>query len=119
MTIINTIKLRRVLRISEKQHSFLTLHYLENQHVKYINFPVIENRDYLIAPGMYEIEYEYSPKFKEYLWEFKNIKNRSEIKFHNGLNESQSKGCPLMSKGDLNEFHKLLKPNKKYLVEVI
>ena len=35
-----------------------------------------------VPAGMYEMRYEYSPKFNRNLWELKDVPNRSEIKFH-------------------------------------
>jgi hypothetical protein len=79
---------------------------------------VIENRKYLFPPGVYELKKEYSPKFKKYLWEFKDIPNRTEIKFHEGSNPSHSRGCPLLSLQDLNRFHLITKGIDKIYINV-
>lgn len=79
---------------------------------------VIENREYLFPKGVYELQLEYSPKFRRHLWEFKDIPNRTEIKFHQGSEPEHSKGCPLMTKRDLDKFMLLLFGKEKYYITV-
>ena len=43
--------------------------------------------------GLYEVELEYSPKFKKDLWEIKGVKGRSECKFHAANYWKQLNGC--------------------------
>jgi len=75
--------------------------------------------------GRYPLILEYSPKFKTYLWELKNVPNRSECKFHIANYWYQLNGCialgnrindinkdgyndVLSSKSTLTSFHKAL-----------
>jgi hypothetical protein len=46
-----------------------------------------------IACGVYIIVWEYSPKFKRYLWELKYVPNFSEIKVHSGSIPADTEGC--------------------------
>jgi hypothetical protein len=78
----------------------------------------IENKHYLFNDGIYKIRYEYSPKFDMYLWEFINIKGRSEIKFHTGRSASDSKGCVLLGDTDLDNLHSALDSDNTYQIKV-
>ena len=85
----------RIDMFDEKRiNSTLQVNFQDNNRFKMYRLPVIENRDYIFPYGVYEIRLEYSPKFKKYLWEFKDIPERSEIKFHQGSKPQHSKGCP-------------------------
>lgn len=44
-------------------------------------------------PGEYELVFEYSNKFGENLWEFKNVPGRSECKFHVANKVEELEGC--------------------------
>jgi hypothetical protein len=54
-----------------------------------------------IPAGTYPMEWEYSSKFKQHLWELKNVPNRSEIKFHVANYSRQLNGC--IAVGDLHQ----------------
>lgn len=58
-----------------------------------------------VPAGLYPIEFEYSPKFQQNLWELKNVPNRSECKIHAANYWFQLNGCisPGMSLSDINE----------------
>lgn len=49
-----------------------------------------------IDTGKYVAVYEYSPKFKQYLIELKNVPNHTEIKIHAGNFRSNTRGCILV-----------------------
>lgn len=57
-----------------------------------------------VPPGKYALVKEYSPKFKEMLYELKNVPGRSECKFHTANYVNQLNGCiaPGRSYFDLN-----------------
>lgn len=46
-----------------------------------------------IPEGVYELVLEYSPRFKQNLWEIKGVPNRSECKFHAANYARQLNGC--------------------------
>ena len=55
----------------------------------------IENAEYTIPDGSYNLAISYSPKFKKYTPEVMNVKNRSGIRIHTGVRPEQSNGCIL------------------------
>lgn len=46
-----------------------------------------------VPEGEYEIKYEYSNKFKRFLWELKGVPDRSEVKIHPANNVNELEGC--------------------------
>ena len=46
-----------------------------------------------VPPGHYVLMLEYSPRFKQDLWEAKGVPNRSECKFHAANYARQLNGC--------------------------
>ena len=83
-----------------------------------------------IPKGVYNVVWEYSPRFKQHLWEIKDVENRSECKFHASNFWYQLNGCVALglrykklnsdnyrdvtnSKNTLNAFHTSLKGSKK------
>ncbi len=46
-----------------------------------------------IPTGQYDLVYEYSDRFKEKLWEIKDVPGRSECKFHSANYWDQLNGC--------------------------
>ncbi len=46
-----------------------------------------------IPQGVYDVEFEYSDRFKQKLWEIKGVPNRSETKFHASNYWNQLQGC--------------------------
>lgn len=98
--------------------SELLVTFTVNNQFRMYNIKVIENRNYLFPVGVYKLQYEYSPKFKKKLWEFKDIPQRSEIKFHQGSKSSHSKGCPLLTVQDLARLNLVLKDMKEAFIHV-
>lgn len=76
----------------------------------------LENRKYIVEPGVYKIEYEYSPKFNRDLWELKGIPKRSEIKIHNGKRTEHTRGCIIVR--DVDFIHSLLDNKKNYIIHI-
>lgn len=50
----------------------------------------------MIPPGVYTLKWEFSPRFKCNLWEFKDVPGHSEIKIHAGNDLLDTDGCLLM-----------------------
>ena len=80
-----------------------------------------------VLPGIYDLVYEWSPKFEMMLWELYGTEGRSEAKIHAANRWDQLNGCiapgsalgkvnndgyydVLSSKATLERFHKALKP---------
>jgi hypothetical protein len=53
----------------------------------------IENKVKSFPPGTYPIKYEWSPRFKQHLWELYKIPGRSEIKIHVANYYKDLEGC--------------------------
>lgn len=46
-----------------------------------------------VPSGVYTLKHEYSDRFKKYLWELKDVPNRTECKFHSANYWFQLNGC--------------------------
>lgn len=57
-----------------------------------------ENNVSCVPLGTYTAVFEYSPRFKQNLWELKNVPNRSECKFHSANYWYQLNGCIALGK---------------------
>ena len=57
----------------------------------------LENADYIIPVGIYEVRVTWSPRFKRMLPLIGNVPERSGIRFHRGTKPEHSKGCILVS----------------------
>ena len=60
-------------------------------------YATLENADYIIPVGMYEVRVTYSPRFKRMLPLVEQVPGRSGIRFHRGTRPEHSKGCILVS----------------------
>ena len=57
----------------------------------------LENADYIIPVGIYEVRVTWSPRFKRMLPLVEQVPGRSGIRFHRGTKPEHSKGCILVS----------------------
>ena len=57
----------------------------------------LENADYIIPVGIYEVRVTWSPRFKRMLPLVMQVPGRSGIRFHRGTRPEHSKGCILVS----------------------
>lgn len=96
----------------------LNIMYQKDGRTTFVSLPTLENRNYIFPVGVYEVKFEYSPKFGKKLWEFKDIPKRSEIKFHEGSLPHHSLGCPLLRPDSLRIFHSILDSEKNYFINV-
>ena len=60
-------------------------------------YATLENADYIIPNGTYEVRVTYSPRFKRMLPLVEQVPGRSGIRFHRGTRPEHSKGCILVS----------------------
>ena len=60
-------------------------------------YATLENADYIIPVGTYEVRVTYSPRFKRMLPLVMQVPGRSGIRFHRGTKPEHSKGCILVS----------------------
>ena len=64
----------------------------------------LENADYIIPNGTYEVRVTYSPRFKRMLPLVMQVPGRSGIRFHRGTRPEHSKGCILVSAANEQEL---------------
>lgn len=118
------IKLRRTNQINmfdpDSVSGLLKIFFkdIKDNILKTVTLKTIENKNYIFPSGHYYIELLYSPKFKRNLWEFTDIENRSEIKFHYGTESKHSKGCILLELNSLHLLHEILKDSKIQTISV-
>ena len=84
-----TIRLTRISREGKAVRGCLRM---EGQEIA-----TLENADYIIPVGIYEVRVTYSPRFKRMLPLVMQVPRRSGIRFHRGTRPEHSKGCILVS----------------------
>ena len=67
--------------------------------------PSLENADFLIPPGTYPIEVTWSPKFRKFLPEIKDVPDRTGIRIHMGSKPEHSKGCILLDLAGMSNIN--------------
>lgn len=89
-----------------------------------------------VPSGIYDLVFEYSPKFKTNLWELKGVPGRSECKIHSSNYWYQLNGCISVgsyltnlnkdsyldlaaSKRALNDFHRVMSGIDKTTIQII
>lgn len=92
---------------------------------------VLENKDYQIPKGDYEIKFTYSPRFDRYLWHLQDVYKRAGIRIHAGNSAEDTRGClivglgynqenaiVLWSKDAMALLNKCLDKNKTYNLKI-
>lgn len=102
------VKVQRIQTDGDAVHGILSVTGIDN------DWFTIENRHSIIPQGEYIMEFQWSPKFRRYLWEIYGVKGRSEIKIHIGRHPQDSEGCILLKPIDLEELHQALNIREKY-----
>lgn len=82
-------------------------------------FHTLENILYLCPQGKYRLIWEYSPKFKTFLWELYGTSLRREIKIHEGYSSEHTKGCILLGGDSLDSLHNTLSHSESYEITII
>ena len=59
--------------------------------------PTLENAEFIIPGGKYELKMTWSPRFKKMMPLIGNVPGRSGIRIHRGTKPEHSKGCILVS----------------------
>ena len=91
-----TIRLTRISRDGKAVRGCLRI---EGQEIA-----TLENADYIIPNGTYEVRVTYSPRFKRMLPLVLNVPGRSGIRFHRGTKAEHSRGCILVSAANEQEL---------------
>jgi hypothetical protein len=127
-----------IIRKQQDQNQTLGFHTVEDQNGLPLYAGLLLERGWrdnqkrisCVPIGEYELVWEYSNRFKCYLWEVKGVENRTETKFHTFNFWFQSNGCYgpgrtlkdinkdgyydiTASKSSLAAFHKAMGGQKK------
>ena len=73
----------------------------------------LENSDYIIPEGKYELQNTMSPKFKKILPLLVNVPGRSGIRVHTGTKPEHSKGCVLVTAFGKQQIMDFINQNRK------
>ena len=84
-----TIHLTRISRAEKAVRGTIT----GTAHV----LPTLENAEFIIPEGKYELKMTYSPRFKKMMPLIGNVPGRSGIRIHGGTKPEHSTGCVLVS----------------------
>ena len=71
----------------------------------------LENADYIIPVGIYEVRVTWSPRFKRMLPLVEQVPGRSGIRFHRGTKPEHSKGCVLVNPKDKERIIEFINQN--------
>ena len=61
-----------------------------------LNYPTLENADFLIPAGTYPLKMTWSPRFKKMMPEICDVPEREGIRIHMGTKPEHSEGCVLV-----------------------
>ena len=100
-----TIHLTRISRAEKAVRGTIT----GTAHV----LPTLENAEFIIPEGKYELKMTYSPRFKKMMPLVDGVKGRSGIRIHSGTIPEHSKGCILMTPKGVEIIKDLLTKNEK------
>ena len=75
--------------------------------------PTLENAEFIIPEGKYELKTTWSPRFKKMMPLVDGVKGRSGIRIHTGTIPEHSKGCILMTPKGVEIIKELLTKNEK------
>ena len=62
-----------------------------------LEFPTLENADFLIPEGTYPLSLTWSPRFKKLMPLIDEVPDREGIRIHMGTRPEHSQGCVLVS----------------------
>jgi hypothetical protein len=79
-----------------------------------VQFASLENTDYVIPAGTYEVRLTYSPRFKKQLPLLMNVPGRTGIRIHTGSKPEHSQGCILVGATGKKMIEELITLNNTY-----
>ena len=79
-----------------------------------LNYPTLENADFLIPAGIYPLKMTWSPRFKKMMPEICDVPEREGIRIHMGTKPEHSEGCVLVSAEALENTKSLINLHNKY-----
>ena len=86
-----TVKLIREKTRGKAVHGSITLPFETP-----MNYPTLENADFLIPAGIYPLKMTWSPRFKKMMPEICDVPEREGIRIHMGTKPEHSEGCVLV-----------------------
>ena len=81
---------------------------------KTLEYPTLENADFIIPAGTYPLNRTWSPKFKKLLPLVENVPDREGIRIHMGTKPEHSEGCILVEYACLANLNVLFNYIEKY-----
>ena len=102
---METIQLRRISRNGKAVRGMMRVNGRE--------IATLENADYIIPCGKYELKMTWSPRFRKIMPLVDGVKGRSGIRIHTGTIPEHSKGCILMKPKGVEIIKELLTKNEK------
>ena len=86
-----------------------------------LQYPSLENADFIIPAGTYPVSLTWSPKFKKLMPLIENVPEREGIRIHMGTKPEHSEGCILTNAAAMYNltvlFNRVDKYNKEYKPE--
>ena len=79
-----------------------------------LQFASLENADYIIPAGTYEVRLTYSPRFKKDLPLLMNVPGRTGIRIHTGNKPEHSQGCILVGATGKKVIEELIQLNASF-----
>ena len=79
-----------------------------------LQFASLENADYIIPAGTYEVRLTYSPRFKKDLPLLMNVPGRTGIRIHTGSKPEHSQGCILVGATGKKMIEELIQLNASF-----
>ena len=79
-----------------------------------LQFASLENADYIIPAGTYEVCMTYSPRFKKDLPLLMNVPGRTGIRIHTGSKPEHSQGCILVGATGKKMIEQLIQLNTSF-----
>jgi len=79
-----------------------------------LQFDSLENADYLITAGTYEVQITHSPRFGKKLPLLMNVPGRTGIRIHTGTKPEHSQGCILVGAAGKKVIEQLIKINASF-----
>lgn len=111
-----------VKKINDEQTNIYVTRFLQNgktlngklqlyYRVNPVMYNTVENTDFIIPDGIYEVQNTYSVKFGKTLPLICDVPGRAGIRIHEGYYHNNSKGCILVSPGSLKDIMKFIYKN--------
>ena len=98
----------------------------KNEDEKPYEGNTLENADFIIPAGLYPLDMTWSPKFKKFMPEVKDVPEREGIRIHLGTKPEHSEGCILTYlmtlecvKAFINRISKYLEDEKDIRIHII